>query len=339
MRRFSGGIRVFLFSMVVIAALRPATLRAETNEVRIAEQFSLAFLQMNVMKTQKLVEKHAALLGMPNLKVTFQQFAATTAVNDALLSGATDFVAGGVPGLMLLWDRTWGTPQEVRAVSALGYFDLYLNSRAPHVKTIKDFKDTDKIAMSSVKISGQAIVLQMAAAKEWGADQWERLDKLTFAMAPADQAAGLLANNPSFESAFSSPPFTLMQLKNPTVKTVLKSSDVVGDATSAIWWSTKKFRDANPTVYKAVFNAVKEAQDLIEKDMRGMIGAFIEDSKTKATVDESVEMMKLPGFGFHIAPQGIMGYADFLNKTGRMKNKPASWKDLFFDEIHDMKGS
>lgn len=332
------GLRVFATALALSIAL-VAPVRAEVNEVRFAEQFSLAFLQMNVMKTQKLVEKHAALLGMPNLKVTWQTFSATTAVNDALLSGATDFVAGGVPGLMLLWDRTWGTPQEVRAVSALGYFDLYLNTRAPHVKTIKDFKDTDKIAMSSVKISGQAIILQMAAAKAWGQDQWDRLDKLTFALPPPDQAAGILSNNPSFETAFSSPPFTLMQLKNPAVRTVLKSSDVVGDATSAIWWSTKKFRDANPTVYKAVFNAVVEAQALIEKDLRGMVAAFIDDSKTKATVEESVDMLKLPGFGFHVAPNGIMVYADFLNKTGRMKNKPVSWKDLFFQEVHDMKGS
>jgi NitT/TauT family transport system substrate-binding protein len=34
-----------------------------------------------------------------------------------------------------------------------------------------------------------------------------------------------------------------------------------------------------------------------------------------------------------------MVYAEFLHKIGRLKNKPASWKDLFFPEIHDLKGS
>jgi NitT/TauT family transport system substrate-binding protein len=34
-----------------------------------------------------------------------------------------------------------------------------------------------------------------------------------------------------------------------------------------------------------------------------------------------------------------MVYADFLHKTGRLKNKPASWKDMFFEDIHNEKGS
>ncbi len=204
--------------------------RAETTEVRFAQQFAFTYLQINVMKHQKLVEKHAAALGVPNVKVTFAQFSGGDAMNDALMSGAIDIVSGGIPAMLYLWDKTKGTPQEVRGVSALGFFELLLNTRNPNIKSIKDFKDTDKIAVPGVKVSGQAIILEMAAAKEWGMENWEKLDKLTVTISSPDQAAGMIANNPAFESSFAAPPFTeLMLTRNPSVRTILRSRDIVGD--------------------------------------------------------------------------------------------------------------
>jgi NitT/TauT family transport system substrate-binding protein len=34
-----------------------------------------------------------------------------------------------------------------------------------------------------------------------------------------------------------------------------------------------------------------------------------------------------------------MKYADFMFSTGSMKTKPASWKDLFFPNVHGTPGS
>jgi NitT/TauT family transport system substrate-binding protein len=149
----------------------------------------------------------------------------------------------------------------------------------------------------------------------------------------------MLSNNPAFETSFASPPFTLLQLKNPAVRTILKSSDIVGNATSSVWWSSKRFHDGNPKLYQAVINATKEAQAFIDKDLRTSVEYYIKDSGAKTSVDEVVDMLKTPGMGFHVAPDGFMVYADFLNKIGRLKNKPDSWKDLFWPEIHDLKGS
>ena len=66
--------------------------RAETNEVRIAQQTSAAFLQFNVMKHMGLIEKHAAALGVPDVKVSFAVFNGSDAQNQALLSGAVGAV-------------------------------------------------------------------------------------------------------------------------------------------------------------------------------------------------------------------------------------------------------
>jgi NitT/TauT family transport system substrate-binding protein len=50
-------------------------------------------------------------------------------------------------------------------------------------------------------------------------------------------------------------------------------------------------------------------------------------------------MLNDPAIVFTTAPQNIMAYANFMAKTGMIKVKPDSWKDLFFPDIHAAAGS
>src|SRR5574342_71697 len=86
--------------------LSPAA--AEVPEIRLAQQFSIGYLQLNVMEHQQLIEKHAKLLGINDVKVSWSTFNGPAAINDALISGNIDIATGGVPGLLVLWARTKG---------------------------------------------------------------------------------------------------------------------------------------------------------------------------------------------------------------------------------------
>ncbi len=152
----------------VMLLLAPSGAWAETAEIRIAEQYGLAFLPLMIMRDQKLVEKHAAKAGLAKLEVVWSRLGAVNAINDALLGGKLDFAAGGVPSLVMLWAKTQGTPAAVRGVVALGDIPNELVVSGPKVKSIRDFGPQDKIAVTAVKISNQAIALQMAAAREFG---------------------------------------------------------------------------------------------------------------------------------------------------------------------------
>ena len=147
----------------MLALTLTATARAQVPEIRFAQQFSMGYLQFNVMKHQALIEKHAKALGIPEVKVVWNTFNGPDAMNDALLSGAIDIASGGVPGLLTIWAKTRGTAQEVRGVSGLSQQSILLTSRNPNVKTIKDFTSADRIALPAVKVSAQAVLLQMAA--------------------------------------------------------------------------------------------------------------------------------------------------------------------------------
>ena len=153
-------------SAAVIGLLQPAA--AQVPEIRLAKQFSMGYLQLNVMEHQQLIEKHAKALGMPEVKVIWQTFNGPAAINDALLSGTIDIGSGGVPGLLVVWSKSKGTPQEIRGISALSSQPVLLNTRDPSIGTIKDFKPSDRIAVPAVKVSIQALLLHMEAAKVFG---------------------------------------------------------------------------------------------------------------------------------------------------------------------------
>ena len=312
---------------------------AETTEVRIAQQTSIAFLQFNVMKHQGLIEKHAAALGLPDVKATFATFNGPDAMNDALLSGAVDIVSGGPPGLLVVWAKTWGSSQEVRGVGALSQLHWLLNTRNPNVHSIRDFTAIDRIAMPAVKVAAQSVLLEMAAAKEWGYRDYEKLDALTLAMSPSDATAGLLSGGGNFNSAFTVPPFQEMQLKDPAIHTVLDSRDILGASSSAFAWSTKKFHDANPKVFLAVVNAMKEASAFIMSHKKETLAYYLEDTRAKVDPELIGKILDDPTNVYSVTPLGSMKWADFMYRVGRNKTQAKSWMDLFWPEIHDLPGS
>ena len=316
------------------------TVTAQAQEIRLARQFSMGYLQLNVMERQQLIEYHAKALGLNDVKVSWFTFNGPTAVNEALISGNIDVGSGGVPGLLVLWSRTKGTPQEVRGISALSSQPFLLNTRDPNIKTIKDFKDSDRIAVPAVKSSVQAITLQMAAAKTYGTKEFNKLDPLTVSMTPPDATVALLKGGAQISAAFSVPPFQYQQLEDPAVHTVLNSFDVMGGShTFTAVWAPAKFRESNPALYKALVAALKEATDIVNKDKKAAAALWIEDSKSKLSPDMVGKIVTGSQVRWTMTPENTMKYADFMAEVGTLKAKPESWKDYFFPEIHDEKGS
>jgi NitT/TauT family transport system substrate-binding protein len=331
-----------LRTIAIAAALSglAAHAHAETAEIKLARQFSMGYLQLNVMEHQQLIEKHAKALGLSDVKVSWFTFNGPAAVNDALISGNIDIASGGVPALLTLWAKTKGTPQEVRGITALSSQPFLLNSRNPDIKTLADFKSGDKIAVPAVKVSVQAITLQMAAAKTFGIKDFARLDELTVSMTPPDATIALMNGGSEITSAFSVPPFQYQQLENAAVHTVLNSFDVLGGSHSfTVAWTSAKFRDANPVLYKALIAAFSEATAIVNKDKPAAAALWIEDAKSKLPLDMVAKIVAGPQVQWTLTPENTMKFAGFMAEAGTLKTKPASWKDYFFPEIYELKGS
>jgi NitT/TauT family transport system substrate-binding protein len=223
-------------------------------------------------------------------------------------------------------------------VAAINSMPLYLNTINSNVKTLKDFAEKDRIAMPAVKVSIQAVTLQMAVEKELG--KFDALDHLTVSMSHPDGHTAMLSGRSEITAHFTSAPFMYQQLQDQRVRRVLSSYDVLGGpATFNVLWTTNKFHDQNPKLYRVLLTALDEAMVIIKRDPSGVAKLWIEAEKSRLDPAFVEKIIRDPENVFTTEPQNVMKYADFMHKVGSIREKPNSWRDLFFPDIHDRPGS
>jgi len=180
--------------------------RAQTPEVRIARQFSMGYLQFNVIDHEHLIQKHAAALGIPDVKVSVLRFNGPAAMNDGLLSDTVDLVGGSPNGMWALWSKARNTPQEVRAITALVTLPFALTTNDPEIRTLADIGKCKKIPVPSLKVSSPAVFVQLAATKLYGIKEFNRFDPATVVMSPADATIALLTGSGDINCVVALPP-------------------------------------------------------------------------------------------------------------------------------------
>jgi NitT/TauT family transport system substrate-binding protein len=323
------------------AMLLPAALsHAEVPEVRFARQFSMGYLQFNVIEHEHLIQKHAALLGIPEVKVSGVRFNGPTMMNDALLSDTVDIVGGSPNGMFTLWAKTIGTPREVRAIGALSTLSYVITTTDPDIKTIADLGKCKKIPVPSVKVSSPAVTIQMAAVKLYGIKEFDRFDSLTVNMSPADATIALLSGAGDINCTVALPPFMQRQLEDPKVHVVTSSFEMSGGPTTyTVAYTSKKFHDADPKLYQAVYDALADATERVATDIRTASRYWIEDSDSKLTIDFVAAAGSGKDVKWTMVPETTLKQAEFMYDVGTIKIKPKSWKDYFFPESYGLPGS
>ena len=313
---------------------------AEVSEVRLSKQYGLPYLPMMVIEDQKLIEKHAADAGLGDVTVSWSTLGNSSAQIDALIAGQVDYIGPGVPTLATIWDKTAGTPQELKAVSAMQSMPYILVTNQPHIKTIADFTEGDRIALPAVKLTGHALALEMAAADLWGFENYDKLDPLTVSRPHPDAATALMSGQSEITAHFASAPYYYYELAQPGFHAVLKSYDVVGGKhTNGVLVTSKNFYEANPQLNEAVLSAFEEANEFITNNPRESAEIYARMTGEQATVDELEKMISDPDIEYTTTPKNVMAFVDFMQKVGRISKKPESWKDLFFETAHDLNGS
>jgi NitT/TauT family transport system substrate-binding protein len=326
-------------SLALVAALAMLPAAHAEGRLRIAEQFGIVYLLLNVAQDQKLVEKHGKAAGI-DIDVEYVKLSGGASVNDALLSGSIDIAGAGVGPLLTIWDRTLGK-QNVRGVASLGNFPYYLVTNNPSVKTIADFTEKDRIALPAVGVSVQSRVLQYASAKLWGDAKYNRLDKLQVALPHPDATAAIIKGGTEISGHFGNPPFQDQALAgNPNARIVLNSYDVLGGPASAtVLYATEKFRSENPKTYKAFVDALQEAARWTTANPDKAADTYLRVTGARIDRDFLVKIIRNPEVQFKVTPQNTLGLASFLHRVGAIRNKPAAAKDYFFPDAHNAAGS
>ena len=324
-------------ALMLVGAI--AAPRAEIGDITIAQQFGVSFLPLMIMERDALIESHARNAGIDKLKVNWTRFSGPSAINDGLISGQVHFAAIGAPSMITLWSKTKGNI-GVRGVAAMTTYPLYLVTRNPDVKTLKDLSAKDKIAVPSVKISTQAIMLQMAAQDIFGEGNHGKFDDFTISLSHPDAVLALMNNTAGVNAHFGTSPFYEAEIKIPGVRLLTTNYEILGGrATAVVIAAPGRFRDANPKVYGAFLAGLKQAIETINKDKRAAAQAYLALARdTKNSVDDIFAIINDKDYAYTLSPEKVFKTAVFMAKIGSVKDKPESWKDLFFPEIHALPG-
>ncbi len=318
-------------------SLLGAPAASEPLEIRIARSLDLLELPLLVMQTQRLIEKQIQARGLGIVTVQWGTPPRGGGI-EALAAGQADLAAVDLAVMVAAWDQREDTPQRLRALGTLGRMPFVLVTRNPAIRTIRDFGDKDRIAVPG-RGSGPAVMLEMAAAREWGIERFNRLAPITLARPDREAAEALASGKGGIDAHFSRLPYVDAEMARPGVRRVMDSFDVGGPHSVAALAATVGFRDANPVLCAAILAALDDAQALIRTHRGAAAEIYVAMSGDKdAAIEDLADMMGDPDLNFTTAPAGIMRLADFMQQTGRIKRRPSRWQDLFFAEAHTLPG-
>jgi NitT/TauT family transport system substrate-binding protein len=319
-----------------LCGLRAAA--AEVPEVKLVLQNGSNYLPLMVMQAQQLVEKQLVAKGLAGTTVSWARLAGPSAIIDSFLAGAVHFSGQGVPSTALIWDRT-RNGIGAKAVSAMVASNIWLMTRKPELKSLRDLTDKDRIALPSIKTSAQALFLWTAAEKEFGGGQWGKLDHLTVSLPHPDAMAAVL--NPAGEITVhaATSPYADLERKA-GLHAISDLYSVEGGAVTGLnFVSTEQFRQANPQTFAAVVAAFDEAIDWVNADKARAARFYLDVSKEKISLADLTEIMLAPDYIFGKTPQRVGAAIEMMHKAGILKTKPQSWKEMYFPEAHALPGN
>jgi NitT/TauT family transport system substrate-binding protein len=328
-----------LLASSIALMLTTTVSQAEVREVVLGQQYGAVYLPAMAMEYQKLVEKHLAASGLENVNVTWARLGGPAAINDAMISGNLHFAWQGVPSLAVIWDRTKGGI-GVKALGAVASNNTWLNTRNPDIHSLKDFTERDRIAVPSLKVSAQAIIMHIAAEQLWGRGNHTKLDNLFVALPQPEALAAVLSQGHEVNAHFTTSPFHEIEMKA-GLRTVTSGFEIMGGPTTGlVFTASEKFHAENPILFAAVSKAFDEGLDWVNADKRRAAKLYIAmTNEKKLNEDELTTIISGKDMQYTRVPNRVGKLIDFMHRTGFVRNKPSSWKDLFFDEAHGLPGS
>jgi ABC-type nitrate/sulfonate/bicarbonate transport system substrate-binding protein len=296
------------------------------EQVKIGIGFGLAFLPIYICEDLKLIEKRAKELHL-DVKVSYQRYLGSGAMQDAIGSGAIDMAPFGTAPLLAAWAQAKDAPQQILAVSGITTLPLTLLSNRPNVAGIADFQPADRIAMPSLT-APQMYILEMQSEKIF--KKYDRLRDQVVALSPANAIAALVEGSGPVTAYFASPPFTQLALRDSKVHRVLGSAEVMnGKASFLILGARRGYIEAHPQIPAAVDKAMDDAARIIRDDPRRAAQIFLTHEPSRTLSGAAIEtVLREIKDEFGSAIFGTEAFADFMARHGELKAPPKSWKDI-----------
>jgi len=280
-------------------------------EISLSRQPGIFYMPSHIMEKQKLIEKHAASLGVPRRVNQMDQFERRGgAQTDALLAGGVDILNTGTGNLLLLWDRTQRRRQGHRR--DLGAADDADQPRRQYQVDQGFRTERTRSPVPTVKVSTQAIVLQIAAAEAFGAINGRSSTPTPLQLGHPDAYVALTNTQHEVRQSFFDPAVHLPRTEE-------RARRACGaDLARRVWagrsarqfFTTTKFADANPKIVQAVRDAHQGSAgpdpQRHQACCRNLQGGHRRQDQRRGSADMAQE----PGMmEWNLQPQGTMKFA------------------------------
>jgi NitT/TauT family transport system substrate-binding protein len=213
-----------------------------------------------------------------------------------------------------------------------------MNAIRPGLKSIADLQPDDRIVVASTT-APQAYVLRMAAERQFGPGQHNRLDAQMVTLPHPDGVRALLGGK-EIAAHVTSPPFDTIEAEDARVTRVFTSEDLLGGKSSFVILAiAEATAQKNPRTMTAIIAALDEAMGMIRADPHAAAEAYLAAEKATTPIQLVERLLRDPVNDFTLEPLRLMKYAEFMQRTGALRNRVSGWKELFLPFIHDRQGS
>lgn len=285
-------------------------------EIRIAEQFGIAYAPLQIMREQGLLEKE-----LPGVQVSWKQYGGPTPIREAMLAEEVDFGFMGPAPVLVGIDNG----MEWKYATGISFNQVALVTDQKDIRSLKDFKDHHRIAILSPGAT-QHILLSIASDQVFGNSN--QFDNQIVSLSHPDAMDALMADT-EIVAHFSTPPYLDRELEA-GMHIITTGEEIMGQPFTFITGvSPVSFYEEHPAEYEAILRALNQAIDYINNNL----DEAVELLAPIYGIDEETlrEQMTYRGTIYSNELTGLDKLAKEMYRIGFLKN-PIRFEDVVFEK-------
>lgn len=301
---------VLLFMTVALTGCKTS----DANKIILADQFGLAYAPIEIMKQKGFLEKALMDMGQGDTEIEWVKMANTSAIREAMVSGALDIGFVGIPPFILGKDNG----MDWRIISGVSESPVGLVTKDNSLLHLSDLTERHRIILPQPG-SIQHILLMMGLENE-GLDP-KTLDKQLVAMSHPDGRLAFKTGGKE-QLHLTTPPFLNEALTDSDTKELLTGEEAFGGAFTFIVAICEPQFFERSSHYKAFQVALSEAIDFMnnhpDEALKILIDAYDYDPALIETV------LRHPQMRFSNAINGLEKFCDFMYDNQVVKSQHSS---------------
>jgi NitT/TauT family transport system substrate-binding protein len=285
------------------------------DSVTVAYQPGIGYSTLIIVKQSGALERR-----FPGTKFEWKVFTNGDAIRDGIIAKQIQIGAGGNGPFLIGWDRGVG----YRLIASMNEMNLWLVSRDPKFKSLRDLQPGMQIGMPSPD-AVQAIALRKAAKDLFG--DAHKFDANIVAIAHPLGVQALAAGQ--LEGHLSSPPFEQQEVAAGG-HVVFRSYEAFGKSTFNSVYTTEEFNKQYPRFVNVLFDELRSANDMLNKNPEQAAALLSKDTGGKQSTAQFREWITSPDITWDTTPHAFLRTAAFMKEIGMLNKVPANIREIEF---------